>query len=226
MPGRSGRRLSLGAVPTCVLALASTARAEGLFPNLFGGFWTRPPAPPPVQSPFVNQPPFVNQAPFANQGVRHWRGHAARVRVDDGSKRAWCVRTCDGRYFPLAGENASGRAELCDNLCPASQTTLVYGGNIDDAATESGKPYSELPNAFRYRNELVAGCTCNGKNQIGLASIPVEDDPTLRKGDIVAGKAGLVVADRAAGRHGPPNFSPAPRSVRAHFGRVPVVAAE
>ena len=46
---------------------------------------------------------------------------------------------------------------------------MVYGSTIDNAVTETGKPYSELPNAFRYRNEIVAGCTCNGKDQFGLA---------------------------------------------------------
>ena len=87
---------------------------------------------------------------------------------------------------------------------------MVYGSNIDNAATESGKPYSELPNAFRYRNELVAGCTCNGKDQIGLAPVKIENDPTLRKGDIVAGADGLMVAGRGADRRGASlNFSPA-----------------
>ncbi len=85
-----------------------------------------------------------------------------------------------------ASDNAS-RAASCNSFCPASETKLVYGSNIDNAATETGKPYSELPNAFRYRNEMVAGCTCNGKDQIGLAPVKIEDDPTLRKGDIVAG---------------------------------------
>jgi hypothetical protein len=36
---------------------------------------------------------------------------------------------------------------------------VLYGSDIDSATTETGKPYSELPNAFRYRNEIVAGCT-------------------------------------------------------------------
>src|SRR5205085_9198561 len=72
---------------------------------------------------------------------------------------------------------------------------------------------SDLPNAFRYRNEIVAGCTCNGKNPAGLAQVKVEDDPTLRKGDIVAGADGLVVASRNANdRRGVAmNFSPLPR---------------
>ena len=100
-------------------------------------------------------------------------------------------------------------------FCPASDTKVVYGSSIDHAATESGKPYSELPNAFRYRTELVAGCTCNGKDQIGLAPVKIENDPTLRKGDIVAGESGLVVANRGADKRGASlNFSPASDRVR------------
>ena len=84
-----------------------------------------------------------------------------------------------------------------------------------------------MPNAFRYRSELVAGCTCNGKDSFGLAQIKIEDDPTLRKGDIVAGANGLVVASRTAEkRGGSVNFSPVSASVRAKYQRVPVVAAE
>ncbi len=90
-----------------------------------------------------------------------------------------------------------------------------------------GKPYSELPNAFRYRNEMVAGCTCNGKDQVGLASVSVENDPTLRKGDIVAGENGLVVAGHGVDKRGASlNFSPASEKVRARYQRMPVVARE
>ena len=104
---------------------------------------------------------------------------------------------------------------------------MVYGGNIDNAVAENGKPYSELPNAFRYRNELVAGCTCNGKDQIGLAAVKIESDPTLRKGDIVAGSDGLVVAGRSADKRGASlNFSPASMQVRARYQRMPVMASE
>jgi hypothetical protein len=84
-----------------------------------------------------------------------------------------------------------------------------------------------LPNAFRYRNEIVAGCTCNGKDQIGLAPVKIENDTTLRKGDLVAGSNGLMVAGRSADRRGASlNLSPAPKSVLARYGRVPVVASD
>ena len=129
-----------------------------------------------------------------------------------GGAQAYCVRTCDGRYFPISASDSQSRAASCNSFCPASETKVVYGSNIDNAATESGKPYSELPNAFRYRNELVAGCTCNGKDQIGLAPVKIENDPTLRKGDIVAGADGLMVAGRGADKRGASlNLSPASR---------------
>ena len=126
------------------------------------------------------------------------------------------MRTCDGRYFPVSASDNQTRAASCSSFCPASETKLVYGSTIDNAATESGQPYSELPNAFRYRNELVAGCTCNGKDQIGLAPVAIENDPTLRKGDIVAGSGGLMVAGRGADKRGALlNFSPASDKLRA-----------
>ena len=80
---------------------------------------------------------------------------------------------------------------------------------------------------FRYRNELVAGCTCNGKDRTGLAPVGIENDPTLRRGDIVAGADGLMVAGRSADRRGASlNLSPAPEKLRSRYQRVPVVAAE
>jgi len=163
--------------------------------------------------------------PFANDGAPP--AEAPRPRIaGGGGGTAWCVRSCDGRYFPIAGNDTQSRASSCDNLCPASKTELVYGNDIDHAATAGGKPYSELPNAFKYRNELVAGCTCNGKDPAGLASVSIEKDATLRKGDIVAGADGLMIANPGSGRRAEVNFTPAPESVRMRFRRAPVVARE
>jgi len=118
------------------------------------------------------------------------------MRRYGGRRPRFCVRTCDGRYFPITASDNASRAASCNSFCrQAKQTGL--GSNIDNAATETGEPYSELPNAFRYRKEIVAGCTCNGKDPVGLASVKIEDDPTLRKGDIVAGENGLQVVGRS-----------------------------
>jgi Protein of unknown function (DUF2865) len=214
MSRRSGRRVAVVAAALC--ALAPAAQAEDFFSALFGGFGGH-------RSHASSMPlSFANDGnPFAPQGDTRPRP------TYSGGGQAYCVRTCDGRYFPIAASDNQSRAASCNNFCPASETKVVYGGNIDTAATETGKPYSELPNAFRYRNEIVAGCTCNGKDQIGLAPVKIEDDPTLRKGDIVAGPDGLVVAGRGADKRGASlNFSPASAQLRSRYQRVPVVASE
>ena len=194
------------------LISAPSAHAEDFFSALFGGFGRRPP--PEIRMPFPN-----DNAP---------RYEAPRQRASYGGGTAYCVRGCDGRYFPAQGNDAESKVQSCKSFCPASETSLVYGGSIDDATTDKGKSYSDLPNAYRYRNEIVAGCTCNGKDPVGLAQVKADEDPTLRKGDIVAGANGLVVASRNANdRRGVAmNFSPLPDSVRAKFRQVPVVAKE
>lgn len=197
-----------------VCAATVPAHAEDFFSALFGGFGGGR-----SHAPFM---PFANEGgPIAPQGE-------ARPRAGySGGGQAYCVRACDGRYFPISGSDRQSRAASCNSFCPASDTRIVYGSTIDNAATESGKPYSQLPNAFRYRNEIVAGCTCNGKDQLGLASVKIEDDPTLRRGDMVAGSSGLVVAGRGADRRGASlSFSPAPEAVRVRYQRVPVLASE
>ena len=213
----SARRLALvAATAWCALALAPTAQAEDFFSALFGGFGASRSHDPYIKLPFGDGTPAVPS------------GDVSRPRASySGGSQAYCVRSCDGRYFPISTSDNQSRVASCNSFCPTSDTKVVYGSNIDTAVTETGKPYSELPNAFRYRNELVAGCTCNGKDQIGLAPVRIENDPTLRKGDIVAGADGLMVAGRGADKRGASlNFSPASDKLRSQYQRVPVVASE
>ena len=205
------KRLALGAAAMLgASALAPAAQAQDFFSQLFGGFGRS-------RAPQIHMP-FAGEGGMFSQGEPRQRSY--------GGGQAYCVRTCDGRYFPVTGSDKSSRAASCNSFCPASDTKVVYGSSIDQAATENGKPYSELPNAFRYRTELVAGCTCNGKDQIGLAPVKIDDDPTLRKGDIVAGESGLLVAGRPDRRGASLNFSPASDRVQARYQRLPVVARE
>jgi len=209
---RVSRIAITGAVAlACASALTPAAHAQDFFSALFGGL-TR------GRTPYVSMP-------FANEdgSIPVQRGETRRY---GGGGQAFCVRTCDGRYFPITASDNASKAASCNNFCPASETKIVYGSNIDNAATETGKPYSELPNAFRYRTEIVVGCTCNGKDQIGLAPVKIEDDPTLRKGDIVASENGLQVVGRSDKRGASLNFSPASDKLRAKYERVPVVAQD
>lgn len=193
--------------------IAPAAQAQDFFSQLFGGVARQ------RHQPYIAMP-------FSDEGQVYAPRGEGRVRYSGGGQ-AFCVRTCDGRYFPVTGPDNASRAASCSNFCPASETRVFSGSNIDSATADNGKSYSDLANAFRFRNELVSGCTCNGKDQVGLAPVEIEKDPTLRKGDIVAGDNGLLVAGRSADRRGAElNFSPASEKVSAKYTRLPVVARE
>jgi len=228
---RSGGLGFCGMAILTALALTSLAQAQDFF-GLFGGFGYRPRQP---MTPFGYHPqPPTTPQPYGSEGpmsvpegeilVRPRRGYSYSGL---GGLQAYCVRSCDGRYFPITSSGNRSRAASCSSFCPAAETRVVYGSSIDDAITEIGKLYSELPNAYRYRDELVKGCTCNGRGPTGLAQIKIVDDPTLRRGDIVASSSGLMIAGRGADRRGASlNLLPAPRSIRSHYRRVPLVAAQ
>ena len=159
----------------------------GFFDRLFGDIRraVEAPRPPSGALPFVD--PFTSLANHFNPSGRE------QLRADNsGPSRAFCVRTCDGHFFPVAANAGMSAAESCRSFCPASETKLFGGSNIDTASAPDGGRYADLPNAFVYRKAMVAGCTCNGKNAFGLARLDAANDPTLRQGDIVATKTGLV----------------------------------
>ncbi|MGN6285928.1 MAG: DUF2865 domain-containing protein [Afipia sp.] len=193
------------AVLAAVVMISSPARAQDFFSALFGGFS----GPPRISIPFGGDP---GEAPVRRA-----------PRVASGGGTAYCVRTCDGRYFPLSSSRGQSRAEACNSLCPASETQVFFGGSIDHAVSRGGKSYSQIPNAYRYRKELVAGCTCNGKDPGGLAHIHVEDDPTLRRGDLIAAADGSLVASRAIDDRGASadEYVQSSRSPRESYGQIP-----
>jgi Protein of unknown function (DUF2865) len=163
------------------LLAPNLASAEGLFDFFFGG--ARPqarPAPPP-QASFYADPASMSsqQAPSPQRPVVA------------NSGPAFCIRSCDGRYFPLMRGNASP-VQMCQAFCPASPTKVFYGSSIDSAYSQSGERYAESENAFAYRKELHADCTCNGRDPAGLAPIDLSLDSSLRPGDVIATTDGLV----------------------------------
>jgi len=123
---------------------------------------------------------------------------ARPVRLASTGGGAYCVRTCDGRYFPAPPGDRVSQAQACRNFCPASETKLFLGSSIEGASGVDGKSYDQLPNAFRYRTELISGCTCNGTSSAGLARVSIAQDQTLRSGDMVANQKGILVAASSA----------------------------
>ncbi len=99
---------------------------------------------------------------------------------------------CDGRYFPIGNRAGASAVELCRSFCPNAPTQIFSGSKIDHSVAPGGRRYSEIPNAFVYREKMVPDCTCDGKSATGLVRIDPRDDPTLRPGDFVATGQGLM----------------------------------
>jgi hypothetical protein len=176
---RKLRRVVLVAaiVAGAVLGVPNAAAAENLFDFFFGGATKSQPH----QANFFTDPFGTNQ-----QAAPPPRAAAA------GSGPAFCVRSCDGKYFPLTRGSASP-VQMCQAFCPASPTRVFFGSSIDSAYAANGERYADSENAFAYRRALRADCTCNGRDPAGLAPVDLALDTSLRQGDVVATTDGLVV---------------------------------
>ena len=162
--------LVTGITVTMLVTCVTTASAQNIFEALLSRLWTSP-APSADPTPPVSSPESTRS---------------------EGGGVAFCVRLCDGRYFPVQRHSGVSSAQICGSFCPASATKIYNGNGIEQAVGPDGKRYSELATAFEYRKRIVPGCTCNGKDTFGLVTTPVADDPTLRPGDIVATNEGLM----------------------------------
>jgi hypothetical protein len=57
---------------------------------------------------------------------------------------------------------------------------------MEQAVSLGGQPYTALPNAFRYRKEISAACSCRRPGQSWADALKNADDSsTLANGDIV-----------------------------------------
>jgi hypothetical protein len=187
-PARISKHLKLQAIAVCgaltVAAIVSgPAQAGGFFDFLFGG---PDKGPNPSVSSYAEPSAPVSPAPLGQESVRQSAGST-------GHGVAFCVRLCDGQHFPLEQRIANATpVETCRSMCPASKTKVYFGSEIDHAVAKDGARYADLDTAYIYRKQLVANCTCNGKDALGLAHYDLPSDPTLRPGDIVATKEGLM----------------------------------
>jgi hypothetical protein len=171
----------------CAAGLVSApdqARAQGFFDFLFGG--PQRPPPPPTNYPPPPPPGLGRVAPPTLDQERVSGGEGST-----GHGVAFCVRLCDGQHFPLERMSNATPAATCQAICPHANTKVFFGSEIGGAVAQDGQSYTSLPTAFIYRKQLVANCTCNGRDALGLVSLDVKTDPTLRPGDIVSTSNGL-----------------------------------
>jgi hypothetical protein len=202
--------VAAAALAASVALAPHRASAEGLFDFFFGGFQKQ------QQANFFADPFGVNQQP------------APPRPVASGSGPAFCVRSCDGRYFPLARGTATP-VQMCQAFCPASPTKVFFGSTIDSASSANGERYAESENAFVYRKAMRADCTCNGRDPAGLAPVDLTLDTSLRPGDVIATTNGLVAYSGVkAGSGQTAEFTPIASypgltaDVRARLGEIKV----
>ena len=190
-----------------LIALPGAAHA-GFLDFLFGGFQQQPA--PPVNS-------YAEPPASTSSSRRDRRGRARRAAGAEAVTAAIACGFATGITFPLEHMANATPIETCRAMCPASQTKVFFGSGIDHAAARDGQRYTDLDSAYVYRDHLVANCTCNGRDAFGLAPFEATSDPTLRAGDIVATKGGILAYTGRRGQGAA--FSPVDRGggrCRAH----------
>jgi Protein of unknown function (DUF2865) len=169
-----------------VLALtimAGEAHAQSLFDTLFGSAKSAPTpngydrqpnrltAPNGFGSVGVNNgaPYTLRQMPQPRRQNGDDDDDQSRASVGDGGRghRTVCVRMCDGYYWPVSFSAPRSKfyrdATVCQSSCGTEAKLFHYpasGGQIEDAIDLTGRVYSRLPTAFKYRRALVQGCVC------------------------------------------------------------------
>jgi hypothetical protein len=176
--------ISAASVALALFITALPASAQNFFEALFGRVWSN--------APSAYADPSSQLNPF---------GEAPATGV------VFCVRLCDGRYFPMQRHGGVTPAQACSSSCPAAGTKIYNGSAIEHAVAADGKRYTELGTAFVYREKIVPGCTCNGRDAFGLVTPSIEADTTLHPGDIVATNTGLMAYNGAPGGK-QANFTP------------------
>jgi hypothetical protein len=165
----------------------ASAQGHGVFTSLFG---SPRPAVPPAASSYAD--PNSRYNPLATMPAATMPVEPAAPQVATAPSVSYCVRLCDGRFFPIQRATGADPVEACNSFCPASRTKIFSGSAIDNAVANDGTRYAKLATAFVYRDRTVAGCTCNGQSAFGLVTPTAADDPTLRPGDIVASDKGFL----------------------------------
>ncbi len=141
------------------------------------------------------------------------------------SYRTLCVRQCDGFYFPVS--NAATESQLrddeakCHSQCAAPAELYYHRSDqdVEQMVSLAGRPYSEMPNAFRHHKVYLRGCSCNA-NEYSREEI-AKSEEALRTSKRADASAAKPVADAAFAKR----ISQAVQSAPAHAPAEPAPAA-
>ena len=181
---------SRGVVASLLLPLAAASpavEAQYFRPSPFGGAFRSAPS----HGPGGVLPDAFS--PYTYPGYRPDAAPGASSII--GTYRTLCVRLCDGFYFPISFATPEGGlardAEQCRASCGVEARLFYHlnpGGSVETMMDLTGRAYSALPTAFKYRKTLVAGCLCRppplsatarplaAGGALGAASMPAAAD--------------------------------------------------
>src|ERR1700704_4853483 len=114
------------ALAASVVLAPRIASAEGLFDFFFGGAPNHQHQNAAPQASFFADPFGLNQQPAPPPR-----------QVASASGPAFCVRSCDAKYFPLTRGSATP-VQMCQAFCPASGTKIFFGRTIHGAYAGNG----------------------------------------------------------------------------------------
>lgn len=174
----------------CLLS-APAGQAQGLLEFLFG--------PDPASQQAA---PARESAPSRRARVQGAVGELRFARPRDGGNSlssdpyvgGFCVRTCDGYFFPLIKSTRATRQQSCELACPSAQMEIFDGATIETARNRKGQRYSALPRAFAFRDKAFGACACNDPaTSQAYFERTAKADPTLHSGDILVETDGAFV---------------------------------
>ena len=113
------------------------------------------------------------------------------VLPSSGRYRTLCVRTCDGYYFPISFSTNRSRfpadEAMCENMCPGAEVRLFYhntSGESETMVSLAGDAYSDLPNAFRYREVYDKTCSCRIGPPLRYTDLAAQGQPERRQAQV------------------------------------------
>jgi hypothetical protein len=205
-------RASLASTLFLLLFAIPGAHAQDFFEELFGGGETHRSAPARARSQGYYRESQTGGAyraggsrhrleiresrrpDVARSGSSQVSGESRGSEPGAGAGGEFCVRACDGYVFPLIRSAQATKQESCAFACPSASVEYFHGGSIDSARNLRGQRYSELPNAFKYREQTIPGCACHPPEESQQTSLRIaRKDPTAQSGDIVVENGGAFV---------------------------------
>ncbi len=146
---------------------APGAHAQSLLQNLFGNLFSSAPARPrPAPAPVIVEPSPASISRASPYLAKPFQPYEKRRLSRSGHYRTYCVRQCDGYYFPI--ESSASRSNFeeaeqkCQNRCRGAKLFYLPKNSteIEEMVDLQGRRYDEMPSAFVYRKTLIDGCSC------------------------------------------------------------------